>query len=161
MKKKSLNKLLSNSNSNSYLIKLSKKYPYFLLPKFLKFYNIIIQNKDYISDLNSLSIFITERGILKDNIQKILSKKNKNHKQIINTFILNNPQIKKNKKTNSSNNDLSKSNHKIRGIITENMAKIYADQNKKKESIDIYQKLMIKFPKKKAYFAQKIKNLIK
>ena len=161
MKKKSLNKLLSNSNSNSYLIKLSKKYPYFLLPKFLKFYNIIIQNKDYISDLNSLSIFITERGILKDNIQKILSKKNKDHKQIINNFILNNPQIKKNKKTNSSNNDLSKSNHKIRGIITENMAKIYADQNKKKESIDIYQKLMIKFPKKKAYFAQKIKNLIK
>tara|TARA_Y100000768_G_scaffold257881_1_gene196077 strand:- start:2093 stop:2578 length:486 start_codon:yes stop_codon:yes gene_type:complete len=161
MKKKSLNKLLSNSNSNSYLIKLSKKYPYFLLPKFLKFYNIIIQNKDYISDLNSLSIFITERGILKDNIQKILSKKNKDHKQIINSFILNNPQIKKNKKTNSSNNDLSKSNHKIRGIITENMAKIYADQNKKKESIDIYQKLMIKFPKKKAYFAQKIKNLIK
>ncbi len=161
MKKKSLNKLLSNSNSNSYLIKLSKKYPYFLLPKFLKFYNIIIQNKDYKSDLNSLSIFITERGILKDNIQKILSKKNKDHKQIINSFILNNPQIKKNKKTNSSNNDLSKSNHKIRGIITENMAKIYADQNKKKESIDIYQKLMIKFPKKKAYFAQKIKNLIK
>jgi len=161
MKKKILNKLLSNSNSNSYLIKLSKKYPYFLLPKYLKFYNIIIQNKDYISDLNSLSIFITERGILKDNIQKILSKKNKDHKQIINSFILNNPQIKKNKKTNSSNNDLSKSNHKIRGIITENMAKIYADQNKKKESIDIYQKLMIKFPKKKAYFAQKIKNLIK
>tara|TARA_Y100000739_G_scaffold123675_1_gene106424 strand:- start:476 stop:961 length:486 start_codon:yes stop_codon:yes gene_type:complete len=161
MKKKNLNKLLSNSNSNSYLIKVSKKYPYFLLPKFLKFYNVIIQNKDYISDLNSLSIFITERGILKDNIQKILSKKNKDHKQIINSFILNNPQIKKNKKTNSSNNDLSKSNHKIRGIITENMAKIYADQNKKKESIDIYQKLMIKFPKKKAYFAQKIKNLIK
>ena len=161
MKKKGLNKLLSNSNSNSYLIKVSKKYPYFLLPKFLKFYNIFIQNKDYISDLNSLSIFITERGILKDNIQKILSKKNKDHKQIINSFILNNPQIKKNKKTNSSNNDLSKSNHKIRGIITENMAKIYADQNKKKESIDIYQKLMIKFPKKKAYFAQKIKNLIK
>ena len=161
MKKKSLNKLLSNSNSNSYLIKLSKKYPYFLLPKFLKFYNIIIQNKDYISDLNSLSIFITERGILKDNIQKILSKKNKDHKQIINSFILNNPQIKKNKKTNSSNTDLSNSNRKIREIITENMAKIYADQNKKKESIDIYQKLMIKFPKKKAYFAQKIKNLIK
>ena len=161
MKKKRLNKLLSNSNSNSYLIKLSKKYPYFLLPKFLKFYNVIIKNKDYISDLNSLSIFITERGILKDNIQKILNKKNKDHKQIINSFILNNPQIKKNKKTNSSNNDLSKSNHKIRGIITENMAKIYADQNKKKESIDIYQKLMIKFPKKKAYFAQKIKNLIK
>ena len=161
MKKKNLNKLLSNSNSNSYLIKVSKKYPYFLLPKFLKFYNVIIQNKDYISDLNSLSIFITERGILKDNIQKILSKKNKDHKQIINTFILNNPQIKKNKKTNSSNIDLSNSKRKIREIITENMAKIYADQNKKKESIDIYQKLMIKFPKKKAYFAQKIKNLIK
>ena len=161
MKKKSLNKLLSNSNSNSYLIKLSKKYPYFLLPKFLKFYNIIIQNKDYINDLNSLSIFISERGILKDNIQKILSKKNKDHKQIINSFILNNPQIKKNKKTNSSNIDLSKSKGKIREIITENMAKIYADQNKKKESIDIYKKLMIKFPKKKAYFAQKIKILIK
>ena len=161
MKKKNLNKLLSNSNSNSYLIKVSKKYPYFLLPKFLKFYNVIIQNKDYINNLNSLSIFITERGVLKDNIQKILSKKNKDHKQIINSFILNNPQIKKNKKTNSSNTDLSNSNRKIREIITENMAKIYADQNKKKESIDIYQKLMIKFPKKKAYFAQKIKNLIK
>ena len=161
MKEKGLNKLLSKSNSNSYLIELSKTYPYFLLPKFLKFHNIIIQDKNYRKDLNSISIFITERGVLKKNIQKILSKKNKDHKQIINTFILNNPQIKKNKKTNSSNIDFSKSKRKIRDIITENMAKIYADQNKKKESIDIYKKLIIKFPKKKAYFAQKIKNLIK
>ena len=74
---------------------------------------------------------------------------------------MNYPQIKKNVKTNFSNIDFSKSKRKIREIITENMAKIYADQNKKKESIDIYKKLIIKFPKKKAYFAQKIKNLIK
>ena len=142
-------------------MKLSKKYPYFLLPKFFKLFNIVNQNKDFKDELSSLSIYVTERGVLKNTIQNILSKKNKDQKKIINTFILNNPIIKKNNINNSSNIDLSKSKHKIRDVITENMAKIYADQNKKKESINIYKKLMIKFPKKKAYFAQKIKSLIK
>ena len=160
MKSKEISKLLSKSSSSKYLVKLSKKYPYFLLPKFFKLYNTINQNKDFKDELNSFSIFVTERGVLKNTIQNILLNKNQNQKKIIDTFILNNPQIKKNKKNNSSNIDLSKSKHKIREVITENMAKIYADQNKKKESIDIYKKLMIKFPKKKAYFAQKIKNLL-
>jgi len=133
MKKKGLNRLLSKIKSNSYLIRLSKKYPYFLLPKFLKLNNIINQNIDFSNELSSLSVFITERGVLKNNIQSILSKKNKDQKKIINNFIVKNPQIKKNKKNNSVNNDLSILKHKTREVITENMAKIYSDQNKKKE----------------------------
>ena len=41
------------------------------------------------------------------------------------------------------------------------MAIIYANQNKLNESINIYKKLIVKFPKKRTYFANEIKKLKK
>ncbi|MDF9797534.1 hypothetical protein OKW21_002797 [Catalinimonas alkaloidigena] len=44
-------------------------------------------------------------------------------------------------------------------IISENLAKIYTQQGKKDKAIEIYQKLIWKFPQKKAYFAEIIESL--
>lgn len=44
-------------------------------------------------------------------------------------------------------------------LISENLAKIYIKQGKKDKAIEIYQKLIWKFPQKKAYFANQIESL--
>jgi len=46
-------------------------------------------------------------------------------------------------------------------IISETLAKIFAKQGRKEHAIDIYLKLSLKFPEKKAYFADQIENLTK
>lgn len=43
--------------------------------------------------------------------------------------------------------------------VSESFAKLLIRQNKKKEAIEIYQKLMLKFPDKKTYFADQIAQL--
>ncbi len=44
-------------------------------------------------------------------------------------------------------------------IISETLAKVLAKQGKKVQAIEIYRKLSLKFPEKKAYFADLIENL--
>ncbi|EPR70510.1 hypothetical protein [Cyclobacterium qasimii] len=44
-------------------------------------------------------------------------------------------------------------------MVSESYAKLLAKQNKNKEAIEIYQKLILNFPKKKAFFADQIENL--
>jgi len=46
-------------------------------------------------------------------------------------------------------------------IISETLAKIFAKQGRKEHAINIYLKLSLKFPEKKAYFADQIENLTK
>ncbi|HHB78108.1 MAG TPA: hypothetical protein ENK85_02600 [Saprospiraceae bacterium] len=55
----------------------------------------------------------------------------------------------------------AKSVAKDEEIISETLAKIMAQQGKKDHAIDIYLKLSLKFPKKKAYFADQIDKLTK
>ena len=44
-------------------------------------------------------------------------------------------------------------------LVSENLAKILAKQGKTEKAIDIYKKLVWKFPQKKAYFASQIESL--
>ncbi|WKN43819.1 hypothetical protein [Tunicatimonas pelagia] len=44
-------------------------------------------------------------------------------------------------------------------LVTENLAEIMLKQGKKGKAIKIYRQLMLKFPEKKAYFAEKIEKL--
>ena len=46
-------------------------------------------------------------------------------------------------------------------LISENLAQILVSQNKKDKAIDIYKKLIWKFPQKKSYFAALIEDLKK
>ncbi len=56
--------------------------------------------------------------------------------------------------------DLSyQSTETTENLISENLAEIYVKQGKKEKAIEIYQKLIWKFPQKKAYFAEKIESL--
>ncbi|WPP51137.1 tetratricopeptide repeat protein [Catalinimonas niigatensis] len=44
-------------------------------------------------------------------------------------------------------------------LVSENLAEIYVKQGKKEKAIEIYQKLIWKFPQKKTYFAEIIESL--
>ncbi|WP_339901828.1 hypothetical protein [uncultured Cyclobacterium sp.] len=56
--------------------------------------------------------------------------------------------------------DLSEqSTHLNHRMLSESYAKLLVKQNKKNEAVEIYQKLILNFPKKRAYFADQIEKL--
>ena len=137
---------------NSEIEKLIKNHKYFFLPYLLKLPGNI-DNK-YNEDLNSLSIRHPKRRFLKD----FITNNNFNVNNILSDFIKNQPKISESKKVSSTNNLADETITKDE-FVTENLAKIYIKQNKIKEAIKIYKKLISNNSKKKSYFAKKIEKL--
>ncbi|MBR9998795.1 MAG: hypothetical protein KFF73_07480 [Cyclobacteriaceae bacterium] len=84
--------------------------------------------------------------------------------RIIENFIRTEPRIKnvKTPKTLREREDLSLPSVKFKDdIISENLANIMKSQGKTEQAIDIYKKLIWKFPQKKTYFASQIEELKK
>tara|TARA_B100000029_G_scaffold493526_1_gene556167 strand:- start:2401 stop:2826 length:426 start_codon:yes stop_codon:yes gene_type:complete len=131
------------------LDKLALDYPYLFLPYLFK-----LNKNSFKKHLNSLAIRHPNRVYLKEFIEN----KNLINLNFINDFIKKNPKIKK-KKTLIKQDDLALKRMTQKEFITENMAKIYIKQNKIKEAIKIYEKLISLNSKKKSYFAKKIQNL--
>lgn len=127
-------------------------YPYLYLPYLFK----LKLNKDkFKSYLNSLAIRHPNRVFLK----KFINDYNFNDNDFISDFIKKNPKIKKNKNKTINKEDLASKRLSKKEFITENIAKIYIKQNKIKDAIKIYKKLISLNSKKKSYFAKKIENL--
>jgi tetratricopeptide (TPR) repeat protein len=82
--------------------------------------------------------------------------------EIIENFIKTEPRISSlsTLSKDAPNKDLSeKSIQAPHGLISENLANIMIKQGKTDKAIEIYEKLVLKFPEKKSYFAEKIENL--
>jgi tetratricopeptide (TPR) repeat protein len=81
--------------------------------------------------------------------------------EIIDRFVAANPQITRDTSaTNENAPDLSASSSAFQDdLVTENLAEIMLKQGKIDKAVSIYEKLMVKYPEKKAYFAQKIEQL--
>jgi len=162
MTQKLLHDLLLKKKNEFSINDVRNKYPYFIIPKILHLSKLDLNNKKFPNYLNHVALYTTERFFLKKKLNKIRSENNENQKNIVENFISKNPKIKKTTDANNNvNEDLTNSKKKIKNIITENMAIIYANQNKLNESIKIYKKLMIKFPKKRTYFAKEIRKIKK
>ncbi len=90
--------------------------------------------------------------------------KPKSDKKIIESFINKNPRIQAPKESTSTkgNEDLSKASTELpSNLISENLANIFEKQGKISKAIAIYKQLILKYPEKKSYFAQKLENLEK
>ena len=133
------------------LNKLIINYPYLYLPYLIKLSTI---NNEYSKNLNSLALRHPNRNFLK----KFIYKNNLNG-DFVDDFIKKNPKIIKKKKNDIDTEDLASIRLTQKVFVTENMAKIYVKQNKIKEAIKIYKKLISLNSKKKSYFAKKIENL--
>jgi len=102
-----------------------------------------------------------------DTPQGVVQKKT-DQGQIIDEFIKKSPSIKPqvpgeakaSKKADTV--DLSEPSQRLKDdLVTENLALILVKQGKKEKAIEVYKKLIWKFPQKKAYFATQIEELQK
>jgi hypothetical protein len=95
--------------------------------------------------------------------QKPIIERQKEQIEIINRFIQANPRLSRldgNTPDNGDQEDLTDKYAELGNqLVSENLAIIMVKQNKIDKAIDIYKKLIWKFPQKKAYFAQKIEEL--
>lgn len=91
------------------------------------------------------------------------SKKKPSEKKIIDSFIMSDIRIRpKQEPENTPKEDLSKKSTELpSNLISENLAKIFEKQGKTPKAIAIYKELILKYPDKKSYFAQKITELEK
>ncbi len=82
---------------------------------------------------------------------------------LIDSFIRNEPRISpiRTKPTaNQQQEDLTKRSKPVgTGLVTESLAKILVKQGKVDKALEMYSKLMVKNPEKKAYFAEKMGEL--
>ena len=86
----------------------------------------------------------------------------KTQKEIIEKFIDKEPRIspKTIKASTSRQKDLSETSTAFgENLVSENLAQILIAQGKKEKALDIYKKLIWKFPQKKSYFAALIEDL--
>lgn len=136
---------------------LIKKYPYLYLPFLLKLNDS--SDKKYDSILNSLALRHPNRSYLKLFLKKNINKE----KQILDLFLKTRKTLKSINKELLVNNtkDLSKPLLKKDDFISENLAKIFIQQDKIDDAIKIYEKLILLNSKKKSYFAKKIEKLKK
>lgn len=103
---------------------------------------------------------------IKKNLQPGRKSTAKEQSEIINKFIQEEPSIGTKsldkKEEDAPSTDLSEASVSFgEDLISENLAQILVTQGKKGKAIDIYKKLIWKFPQKKAYFASQIEALKK
>ena len=85
-----------------------------------------------------------------------------NKDELIDKFIATSPSITPNKSSSDNQSDLSRASSELKeDLVSENLALIFASQGKKAKAIEIYKKLIWKFPQKKASFAARIEELKK
>lgn len=107
-----------------------------------------------------------ESSVVEDDQQAHLELERQRQMAIIDSFIENEARMgpiraNLNDMANIEPEDLAKKRNInfSEGIVSEGMAKIMARQGKIERAIEIYEQLMLKKPEKKAYFAEKIKDL--
>lgn len=80
--------------------------------------------------------------------------------KVIEKFILEEPQIQPPQADQlNTENKARKSSEEQFNLVTETLANIYANQTMYVKAIEVYKKLILKFPEKKSYFASRIKKL--
>jgi len=109
---------------------------------------------------------VNNKTTSKKTISKLTTKKKiskpKSHTKLIEKFIKDEPRITKNSAPLNEKQDMSKKSTEMReDVISESLAKIFVKQGKNVKAIDIYKKLIWKFPQKKALFAAQIEKLKK
>lgn len=108
-------------------------------------------DNQFIEEINSLE-------------EKEVGEKQKNQNKLIEDFVQREPEkVKDNENlTDEQVADLAKESVNFnKDLVSENLAIIFSKQGKTDKAIEIYKKLIWKYPQKKAYFATQIKDLEK
>lgn len=119
------------------------------------------KSTDSKSQLKVTKSSFTESKPKAEKPKKKTAKLNKEQQELIDKFIQKEPSIKRKKGSEEADPaDLAKSSTAFgENLVSENLAKVMVKQGKTNKAIDIYKKLIWKFPQKKAYFASQIESL--
>ena len=114
-------------------------------------------NKDKTSD-NLLNAWLQQQSA--ERAEKTEKQKHQT-REIIDQFIEKDPHIQRSEQMDFDNpvDAARMSNVDNEEFVTETLARIYANQGNKEKAIAVYNKLMLKYPQKRTYFAGLIKNL--
>ena len=96
----------------------------------------------------------------KDKKEEISSEKSKKM-ELINKFIEVNPKIIPDKNASLSNSVLEAQSQDSPTLMTETLARVYLEQKKYQKAIDAYEILILKYPEKSVFFADRIENIKK
>ncbi|MES2862925.1 MAG: tetratricopeptide repeat protein [Bacteroidota bacterium] len=105
--------------------------------------------------LSKISPIVREEEEKKPVISSELEKKF----DLIEKFIELNPRIPQAKDVTSVPANIAKSNEMPSSIMTETLAQIYLEQKKYTKAIQAYDILILKYPEKSSFFADRIKNI--
>lgn len=169
LSRNALRKLINGSFKNEISSTTQPKFDSEYLYKFAKepvnqFVNSpeedIIEQTEMISNLDMLTNSSAVEDILLDDIVQRKQLQN----SIIDSFLMKDPGLIRTTKSQleamGKQEDLSVGSAKLeKGIVTESYAKILTMQGRRDKAIEVYEKLILKFPEKKTYFASKIQEL--
>ena len=105
--------------------------------------------------LAKIAPIIREGAEKQTNVSSELEKKF----DLIEKFIELNPKIPQVKDNTSIPTNIAKSNETPSSIMTETLAQIYLEQKKYTKAIQAYEILILKYPEKSSFFADRIKNI--
>lgn len=105
--------------------------------------------------LSKISPIVREEQVKQPKVTSELEKKF----NLIEKFIELNPKIPQAKDSTSIPVNVTKSNEMPSSIMTETLAQIYLEQKKYTKAIQAYDILILKYPEKSSFFADRIKNI--
>ncbi len=122
------------------------------------------RQQEYQQEVLSDKEFLSYSTVAEDMLLNEIAQKQQLQNTIIENFLLKDPGLIRSSKSQleamGKQEDLSLNSGKLdKGIVTESYAKILTMQGRKEKAIGVYEKLILKFPEKKAYFASKIQEL--
>lgn len=96
-----------------------------------------------------------------DEINEEIEKEKNKKFDLIDKFIESNPKISPTKENTSAPSNIAKSTEEPTHLMTETLAKIYLEQKKYQRAIQAYEILILKYPEKSSFFADRIENIKK
>jgi hypothetical protein len=169
LSRNALRKLINGSFKNEISITIQPKFDSEYLRKFTEepvnhTINSPEQDIKEKTELMSNLDLLTNSSAVEDLLLDDIAQRKQLQNSIIDSFLMKDPGLIRTTKSQleamGKQEDLSVNSAKLeKGIITESYAKILTMQGRRDKAIEVYEKLILKFPEKKTYFASKIQEL--
>jgi disulfide oxidoreductase YuzD len=161
LSRNALRKVINGSFKNEQVASFQGKFESEYLHKFNE--NSENQVVNHISEISDQDILMNS-PVVEDYLIDEIAQRKQLQNSIIDSFLTKDPGLIRTTKSQleamGKQEDLSVGSVRLeKGIVTESYAKILTMQGRKDKAIEVYEKLILKFPEKKAYFASKIQEL--